>query len=104
MPFRLQEAGQPVLVLPRHYQPVRDFGQARAQSGAAYAAFFHAMLDGGVYLPPSPFEAWFVSAAHDEAGHRQDRRRPARSGAGRGRRAGVAGEAWPRLSRLAERP
>ena len=31
----------------------------------AYAAFFHAMLDGGVYLPPSPFEAWFVSAAHD---------------------------------------
>jgi glutamate-1-semialdehyde 2,1-aminomutase len=25
------------------------------------------MLDGGVYLPPSPFEAWFLSAAHDEA-------------------------------------
>ena len=25
------------------------------------------MLDGGVYLPPSPYEAWFVSAAHDEA-------------------------------------
>ena len=24
------------------------------------------MLDGGVYLPPSPFEAWFVSAAHDD--------------------------------------
>jgi glutamate-1-semialdehyde 2,1-aminomutase len=24
------------------------------------------MLDGGVYLPPSPFEAWFLSAAHDE--------------------------------------
>ena len=33
---------------------------------AAYAAFFHAMLDRGVYLPPSAFEAWFVSAAHDE--------------------------------------
>jgi glutamate-1-semialdehyde 2,1-aminomutase len=48
-------------------EPVRDFAQARAQSGPAYAAFFHAMLDGGVYLPPSPFEAWFVSAAHDEA-------------------------------------
>jgi len=46
--------------------PVRDFGQARSQSGAAYAAFFHAMLDGGVYLPPSPYEAWFVSAAHDD--------------------------------------
>jgi glutamate-1-semialdehyde 2,1-aminomutase len=46
--------------------PVRDFAQARAQSGPAYAAFFHAMLDGGVYLPPSSFEAWFVSAAHDD--------------------------------------
>jgi glutamate-1-semialdehyde 2,1-aminomutase len=45
---------------------VRDFGEARGQSGAAYSAFFHAMLDGGVYLPPSPFEAWFVSAAHDD--------------------------------------
>jgi glutamate-1-semialdehyde 2,1-aminomutase len=29
-----------------------------------YARFFHAMLDAGVYLPPSQFEAWFVSAAH----------------------------------------
>jgi glutamate-1-semialdehyde 2,1-aminomutase len=46
--------------------PVRDFEQAKAASGSAYAAFFHAMLDRGVYLPPSPFEAWFVSAAHDE--------------------------------------
>jgi glutamate-1-semialdehyde 2,1-aminomutase len=31
-----------------------------------YAAFFHAMLDGGVYLPPSGYEAWFLSAAHDD--------------------------------------
>jgi glutamate-1-semialdehyde 2,1-aminomutase len=36
------------------------------QSSAGYAAFFHAMLDGGVYLPRSPYEAWFVSAAHDD--------------------------------------
>jgi glutamate-1-semialdehyde 2,1-aminomutase len=48
-------------------EPVRDFGAARGQSAAAYAAFFHAMLDGGVYLPPSPYEAWFLSAAHDDA-------------------------------------
>jgi glutamate-1-semialdehyde 2,1-aminomutase len=47
-------------------QPVRDFDEARGQSGPAYAAFFHAMLKGGVYLPPSPYEAWFVSAAHDD--------------------------------------
>jgi glutamate-1-semialdehyde 2,1-aminomutase len=46
--------------------PVRDYADAKDQSTAAYAAFFHAMLDGGVYLPPSAFEAWFVSAAHDE--------------------------------------
>ena len=46
--------------------PVRDFADASRQDTAAYAAFFHAMLDRGVYLPPSAYEAWFVSAAHDE--------------------------------------
>ena len=46
--------------------PVRDFAGASAQDTAAYAAFFHAMLDQGVYLPPSAYEAWFVSAAHDD--------------------------------------
>jgi glutamate-1-semialdehyde 2,1-aminomutase len=67
VPFRLQEAGSLFSVFLGVEGPVRDFGQARAQSGAAYAAFFHAMLDGGVYLPPSPYEAWFLSAAHDDA-------------------------------------
>jgi glutamate-1-semialdehyde 2,1-aminomutase len=66
VPFRLQEAGNLFSVFLGTSSPVRDFGQARGQSAAAYAAFFHAMLDRGVYLPPSPFEAWFVSAAHDE--------------------------------------
>ncbi|HEY1002090.1 MAG TPA: aspartate aminotransferase family protein, partial [Streptosporangiaceae bacterium] len=47
--------------------PVQSFADAKDQSAPAYAAFFHAMLYGGVYLPPSPFEAWFLSAAHDEA-------------------------------------
>jgi glutamate-1-semialdehyde 2,1-aminomutase len=32
-----------------------------------YPPFFHTMLDAGVYLPPSAFEAWFLSAAHDDA-------------------------------------
>jgi glutamate-1-semialdehyde 2,1-aminomutase len=45
---------------------VRDFADAQRQDTAAFAAFFHAMLDRGVYLPPSAYEAWFVSAAHDE--------------------------------------
>ncbi|HYH35691.1 MAG TPA: glutamate-1-semialdehyde 2,1-aminomutase [Nocardioides sp.] len=46
--------------------PVRDFADASRQDTAAYAAFFHAMLDRGVYLPPSAYEAWFVSSAHDD--------------------------------------
>jgi glutamate-1-semialdehyde 2,1-aminomutase len=45
---------------------VRDFADASTQDTAAYAAFFHAMLDAGVYLPPSAYEAWFLSAAHDD--------------------------------------
>ncbi len=67
VPFRLQEAGSLFSFFLGIDEPVRDFGAARAQSAAAYAAFFHAMLDAGVYLPPSPFEAWFLSAAHDDA-------------------------------------
>jgi glutamate-1-semialdehyde 2,1-aminomutase len=46
--------------------PVRDFEAAQRQDTAAFAAFFHAMLDHGAYLPPSAYEAWFVSSAHDD--------------------------------------
>jgi glutamate-1-semialdehyde 2,1-aminomutase len=46
---------------------VTDYDGARRTDVARYAAFFHSMLDAGVYLPPSAFEAWFVSAAHDDA-------------------------------------
>jgi glutamate-1-semialdehyde 2,1-aminomutase len=67
VPFRLQQAGSLFSFFLGVSVPVRDFGTARAQSAAAYAAFFHAMLDGGVYLPPSGYEAWFLSAAHDDA-------------------------------------
>ena len=45
---------------------VRDYATARTQNLTAYQAFFHAMLAGGVYLPPSAFETWFVSAALDD--------------------------------------
>ena len=47
-------------------RPVRDFDDASGQDVAAFAAFFHAMLDAGVHLPPSAYEAWFLSAAHDD--------------------------------------
>ncbi|MET1053238.1 MAG: glutamate-1-semialdehyde 2,1-aminomutase [Mycetocola sp.] len=43
----------------------RNYADVQAQESWRYAPFFHAMLDGGVSLPPSVFEAWFVSAAHD---------------------------------------
>jgi glutamate-1-semialdehyde 2,1-aminomutase len=45
---------------------VNDFATAKASQTWRYPAFFHALLDGGVYAPPSPFETWFVSAALDE--------------------------------------
>jgi glutamate-1-semialdehyde 2,1-aminomutase len=47
--------------------PVRDFASARRTDRAGYNAFFHALLEGGVYLPPSAFEAAFTSAVHGEA-------------------------------------
>jgi glutamate-1-semialdehyde 2,1-aminomutase len=48
-------------------RPVADYAAAKTQDTGAFRAFFHAMLDRGVYLPPSAFEAWFLSAAHDAA-------------------------------------
>ncbi len=44
--------------------PIHHFGHARAADHARYARFFHAMLDKGIYLPPSGYEAWFLSTAH----------------------------------------
>ncbi|TCB94398.1 glutamate-1-semialdehyde-2,1-aminomutase [Micromonospora zingiberis] len=45
---------------------VLDYDSARTQQVPAFKAFFHAMLAAGVYLPPSAFESWFVSAAIDD--------------------------------------
>jgi glutamate-1-semialdehyde 2,1-aminomutase len=47
--------------------PVADFAAASGCELEAHARFCRAMLERGVYLPPSQFEAWFVSLAHDEA-------------------------------------
>ena len=47
-------------------EPVRGYADAQAQESWRYPPFFHAMLDAGVSLPPSVFEAWFLSAAHDD--------------------------------------
>jgi glutamate-1-semialdehyde 2,1-aminomutase len=66
VPHYLSTAGSLFTVFLGRTEPVRNFADAKDQSTVAYSAFFHAMLDGGVYLPPSAFEAWFVSAAHDD--------------------------------------
>ncbi|HUR94960.1 MAG TPA: glutamate-1-semialdehyde 2,1-aminomutase [Gemmatimonadales bacterium] len=47
--------------------PVRDYGEAKLADRAGYRTFFHAMLEGGVYLAPSAFEAAFTSAVHGDA-------------------------------------
>jgi glutamate-1-semialdehyde 2,1-aminomutase len=45
-------------------QPVRDYASATTANPAHYAKFFRGMLRRGIYLPPSQFEAWFISGAH----------------------------------------
>ncbi len=54
--------------------PVRSFADAKRSDTRRYAAFFHAMRERGVFLPPAQYEAWFLSTAHSEA----DLRRAAR--------------------------
>jgi glutamate-1-semialdehyde 2,1-aminomutase len=70
-----EEAGVPVFVSHTtglltvffSERPVRDYEDAKACDTERYAAFCRAMLERGVYLPPSQFEAWFPSLAHSEA-------------------------------------
>jgi glutamate-1-semialdehyde 2,1-aminomutase len=66
VPYRLNRAGNLFSVFFTDVDVV-DFATASTTSGKRYAAFFHGMLKRGVYLPPSAYEAWFLSAAHDEA-------------------------------------
>lgn len=48
-------------------EPVRNFADAKRTNRDAYNRFFHALLENGVYLPPSAFEAAFSSSVHGEA-------------------------------------
>lgn len=65
VPHTIQWAGSMFSVFFRD-APVVSYGDAKAQSTEAFRAFFHSMLSQGVHLPPSAFEAWFVSASHDD--------------------------------------
>jgi glutamate-1-semialdehyde 2,1-aminomutase len=66
VPHTVQWAGSMFSVFFRDGE-VRNYDEAKAQDTDAFRRFFHAMLDQGVHLPPSAFECWFVSAAHDDA-------------------------------------
>jgi glutamate-1-semialdehyde 2,1-aminomutase len=69
VPHVIQRSGNlfSVFFVPEGVTTVPDYATAATQSTQAYSAFFHAMLDAGVYLPPSAFECWFLSSAHDDA-------------------------------------
>ena len=66
MPHVVQNVGSMFSVVWGLTEPVHDFAGVQRQETHRYTAFFHAMLDAGVYLPPSAYESWFVSAAHDD--------------------------------------
>lgn len=63
---RLQVAGNMFSVFFTDTE-VTDYDAAKAQESFRFTAFFHSMLSQGVYLPPSAFESWFLSTAHDTA-------------------------------------
>ncbi len=66
LPARVQRAGNLFSVFMTGDE-VLDYTTAQKQDTAAYGRFFHAMLARGVYLPPSAYEAWFLSIVHTDA-------------------------------------
>jgi glutamate-1-semialdehyde 2,1-aminomutase len=66
VPHVLQANGNMFSIFFTEAAAVPDYATAAGQDVEAFKAFFHAMLDRGVYLPPSAFEAWFCSSAHDD--------------------------------------
>ena len=70
VPHRIQTAGNLFSVFfgeDAAARGVQTYADAKAADTFRYPPFFHAMLDAGVALPPSVFEAWFLSSAHDDA-------------------------------------
>jgi glutamate-1-semialdehyde 2,1-aminomutase len=68
VPHVVQAAGNlfSVFFVSENVSSVPNYATAASQRTRRYSAFFHAMLDSGVYLPPSAYEAWFVSTAHHD--------------------------------------
>jgi glutamate-1-semialdehyde 2,1-aminomutase len=65
VPHHVQYAGNLVSVFFGD-NPVANYAEAKASQTWRFPAFFHALLDNGVYAPPSAYEAWFVNAALDD--------------------------------------
>jgi len=66
IPFQLHRVGS-MWTLFFNDQKVTDYASAKTSDTQKFARFFHAMLERGIYLPPSQFEAAFISLAHTEA-------------------------------------
>lgn len=66
VPVQLQRVGS-LLGLFFTEAPVRNAADVAAADAGAFRRFFHAMLEAGMYLAPSSWEAWFISTAHGEA-------------------------------------
>ncbi len=66
VPHVIQTAGTLFSVFFRD-APVGSYTDAKAQDTEAFTRFFNSLLEAGIYLPPSAFEAWFVSTAHTDA-------------------------------------
>jgi len=61
-PFIINQFGSMISI---HFSehPVTDFASAASANNQLFNKFFHAMLDRGIYLPPSAFESWFLNNA-----------------------------------------
>jgi glutamate-1-semialdehyde 2,1-aminomutase len=66
VPGRVQRVGSMLTLFFNDGSPVRSFADVKACDHDRFARFFHGMLDRGVYLPPSGYEAMFMSLAHGE--------------------------------------
>ncbi len=63
LPFQFQRVGSMACLFFTE-QPVGNYAQASSSDTERFAVYFRAMLEQGIYLPPSQFEAFFISAAH----------------------------------------
>jgi len=70
VPVRVNRAGSMLTVFFTN-QDVIDFESAKTCDTERFKRFFQAMLENGIYLPPSQFEAAFISAAHTDANIQQ---------------------------------